>query len=208
LTFIFIALAYVLAIGALKGWLPQFPTKARIAVLTVWVTSIFLGGLIVGWPRWLRMPGPYLVVADSRSVEPEGVAAAKWVGEYLGPDNRIAADRVNSFLMLSHGEQHPVTIFYDRVDTPRLFFSPEFGPAEQAILELGGIQYIVVDYRLSTDLPQTGIYFELGEQNARKHADPIDLVSLTKFDGLGRISRIFDSGDIVIYGVEGRQDAP
>lgn len=206
--FLFLAIAFVLAVGFLENRLSHRPDWTLSAAFSACVAVIFVGGVIIGWPRWARLPGPYLVVADTRSIEPQGVAAAEWVRAFLGPDNRIAADRINGLLMVSYGEQRPVTASYDWVNVPAMFFSSELGAVEHAILQRGGIRYVIVDRRLSSGLPMAGVYFEFGEPNTFQHRTPIDLAALVKFDGLENVSRLFDSGDIVIYDVEVLVDGP
>ena len=65
----------------------------------------------------------------------------------------------------------------------------------------GKVRYIVVDHRLSRALPSVGSgnYFERGEPGAGQHTTPIDPAALAKFDNLPLVSRVFDSGDIIIY---------
>jgi hypothetical protein len=66
-------------------------------------------------------------------------------------------------------------------------------------LKQGQIAYIEADLRLSTALPQGGGYFEVGSTPAT----PIPRADLTKFGAWPGVSRIFDSGAIVIYGLGG-----
>jgi hypothetical protein len=199
--FLFVAVAFVLALAAVGAWPASRPARRWSAAITAWAAVIFVGGLIVGWAPWARLPGPYLVAADSRSIEPQGVAAAAWAHSFLGPDNRIATDRVNRLIMGSYGGQRPVTNAFDGVYTPGLFFSPDIGPAETDIVRRGRIQYVVVDRRLSSGLPMVGVYFEQGEPDTYRHTTPMDSAALAKFDGLQRASRVFDSGDLAIYDV-------
>jgi hypothetical protein len=198
--FLFLAIAFVLAVGPVQGWLFGVATRKRVAAVTLWAVILFLGGFILGaGPPWARLPGPYLVSADMRSIEPEGIAATNWVLAYLGPGNRVAADRINGLLMGSFGLQRPVTHISDGVDISLLYFSPDFGKAARAILVQGNIRYVVVDHRLSTGLPRLGVYFESGEPNSFQHKTPIPPAALAKFDQVENVSRVFDSGDIVIY---------
>ncbi|MEO7912030.1 MAG: hypothetical protein ABIV47_20495, partial [Roseiflexaceae bacterium] len=200
--FLFVAIAFVLAC-----WLVEQPFGLRLArgwlpVACAWATIIFLGGVAVGWPPpWARMPGPYLPAADSRSIEREGLAAAEWTRALLGPDNRLIADRTNRLLMGAYGEQRPVTGYADKVQVSHIFFAPQLGPAERQILRAGRVRYLVVDRRLSSGLPSAGVYFERGEVPGDRHTAPIDSAILAKFDTLAGVSRLFDSGDIVIYDV-------
>jgi len=197
--FLFVGIGFVLAVAllhqphALKKW----------AIFACWITVIFIGGVIVGYAPWTRLPGPYLVTADMRSIELQGITAAQWTKSTLGSGNRMATDRINRMLLGTYGEQYIVTPFGDQVPVIDLFLSEELGKAERAILQAGQVQYILVDKRLSSDLPILGFYFDQGEPNSMKYKTPLDLAALSKFDDLDQVSRIFDSGDIVIVDVRG-----
>ena len=56
-----------------------------LVLVVVSLSSVgYLGGLILGsGPDWSRLPGSYLAVADSRSLDPETLAAVKWSGQHL-----------------------------------------------------------------------------------------------------------------------------
>lgn len=205
--FVFIALAPVLAIGV-AALPPRGAARRWAAALAGIVAVVFVGGVIVGWPRLARLPGPYLVAADTRSVEAQGIAAAEWMRAILGPGNRIGADRINGVLMGSYGGQRLVTIGYDHVNVAIVVFAPDFGTAEQTILRQGKIQYVVVDRRLATALPLFGVYFEPGEPGGGRYTAPPDTAALAKLDVVGNVSRVFDSGDIIIYDVRGVSGAP
>ena len=199
--FLFIAIAFVLSAWALELRHRYGSDWGVTGVLTAWITIIFLGGVILGWAPWGRLPGPYLVVADTRSIEAQDLSAAQWIGSSLGPGNRIAADRINAVLMASYGEQRPVTLVYDHVNVPFIFFSTLFDRDVQSIIKQGQIRYVVVDKRLSSGLPRNGFYFEAGEMDAYKHKTPPTAEALSKLEGVNGVSRIFDSGDIQIYDV-------
>jgi len=81
-----------------------------------------------------------------------------------------------------------------------VFTSLSFGSGVITIIQQDGIQYLVVDHRLSTSLPYAGTYFNLSGASSES-AQQIQSASLTKFDSVQNVSRIFDSGDIVIYSV-------
>jgi hypothetical protein len=192
---------------------PIWPTrqlsKKQTALITVAVSVVFLGGAVLGsGPPWELLPGPYLVTADARSIEPEGIQAAFWAGSYLGPDNRIGTDRINALLMNAFGNQFIVNSLADNINVTPVFFSPSLGPDEVATLQHAGVQYLVVDLRLSTALPALGFYYEPDEPDAFQHTHPISLQALTKFNTVPQIDRVFDSGDLVIYDVGGLTNAP
>ncbi len=207
--YLFLAVAFVLAIGPVQRWLSGSPSRKRVAAVALWAVVLFLGGYVLGaGPAWARLPGPFLVSADMRSIEPNGIAAADWALSFLGPHNRIAADRINGLLMGSYGLQRPITHVSDGVDIAPLYFSSEFGQDAQDILAQGNIHFVLVDRRLSTGLPRVGVYFEAGEPDSFQHKTPILTTALTKFDHIGNLSRLFDSGDIVIYDTEAYDGKP
>ncbi|HJZ48192.1 MAG TPA: hypothetical protein VKE41_13530, partial [Roseiflexaceae bacterium] len=202
--FLFVAIAFVLASWAVEQPLGQHLGRKWQLVACAWVAIIFLGGVTVGWPPpWARMPGPYLPAADTRSIEREGLSAAEWTRAFLGPDNRLIADRTNRLLMGAYGEQRPVTGYADKVKVSQVFLAPKLGPAERQILRAGRVRYVVVDRRLSAALPSAGVYFERGETSGESYTTPIDPAVLAKFDALAGVNRLFDSGDIVIYDIAG-----
>ena len=108
-----IGIVVALALGSLtyRGRRGVFQTAAAVGMLTVLV----VGGVLVGLPPWARVPGPYLVSADGRSVESEGITAAEWARDVLGPGNVFVADRVNRILMSTYGQQDIVTTYDTRL---------------------------------------------------------------------------------------------
>jgi hypothetical protein len=198
-----IGIIVALALGSLtyRGRRGIFQTAAAVVMLSVLV----IGGVLVGLPPWARLPGPYLVSADGRSVETEGIAAAEWARDVLGPGNVFVADRVNRILMSTYGQQNLVTTYETRLPVRALYLSPDVGPRVREIVTKGGIQYLVVDRRLSTAPPVVGHYFDRGEKVRRGDAGdlPLDPQLLAKFDHDPSISRIFDSGNIQLYDVTG-----
>jgi hypothetical protein len=200
--FLFLGIAFVLAVGATELWLSRTPGWRRSVMIMGAVAVIFVGQVIAGSPPWFRMPGPYLVSADPRSVEPEGMTAAQWVDLYLGTGQAIASDRINTLLMATYGDE-PASLVgagVFNVTVVPVFISLQFSPTEEAILRQNRIHYVVVDRRLSTSLPWVGTYF--GQSLPWRSSQPIAPVALMKFDDLKNVSRLFDSGDIIIYDVD------
>ena len=156
----------------------------------------------------MMLPGPYQVIADMRSIEPEGIQAALWAQVYLGPNNPMESDRINSILMGSYGDQRIVSTIADKIDVSPVFFAPQMEQSEIAILASARVRYLVVDLRLAQSLPLLGYYYEQGETGAYRHTVPIFLQALTKFNAIPQIDRVFDSGNIVIYDVGGLINAP
>lgn len=208
--FLFPGIGAVLGIAVVELFLRGQPGRARYAATLAAAGVIFVGGLIVGWPTWARLPGPYLVGADTRSIEREGVRTAGWFLDELGPGNRIVADRTNRLLVGSYGLQRPVTGYGDLLDTKTLILSPQLGEAERAVARQGDVRYVVIDRRLSTAVPATGIYVERGELRTLGgiRREPLGADRLAKYDGVPGISRVYDSGSIQLYDIGAWVDAP
>ncbi len=197
--FAFLGVAFLLAIGVVGRWMFRAKRWRHPLVVTGLIGIVFLGQMVTGNGQvWARIPGPYLVVSDQRSIEPEGIDAAKWADMNLGPGHRIATDRINMLLMSTYGNQWITMDWNSSVSVQSIFTQQQFGPAVWAALQQDKVQYVVVDRRLSAGLPQAGVYFDI----PWTASSPIALSALTKFDGVVDVSRVFDSGDIVIYDVE------
>jgi hypothetical protein len=193
--FLFLAIACIFAIF-IAHLRPTRKLNWRvISLITLALSLVFLGGVLVSVGEdYIDLPGPYLVSADLRSIEPEGIQAATWSLAYLGPNNRIGADRINQMLMSTYGDQRIVTRLYDNVDISPIFYASQLSPDEVSLLRYAGLSYLVVDMRLSQSLPLVGLYFENDSPSK-----PINKEALTKFDAVSRLNRIFDSGNLVIY---------
>jgi hypothetical protein len=198
--FLFWAIAFILAIGVVSVSTLPIPRRLFMIGFAIWVSVIFVGGAISGWPPWSRQPGPYMVSADSRSVEPESLLAANWANDYLPAQSRMAADRINTLLMSVYGNQRMITHLADEVYLASVYFSKIFGRVEYALLKQTDVEYMVVDKRMSEELPLVGVYFEAGEPG-NDRTEPVDPEALAKFDTLEGVDRIFDSGNIRIYDV-------
>jgi hypothetical protein len=198
--FLFLAVAYVLTLLITHFWPTRGLSKKTITLLTCTISVVLLGGVILDLgPGYIGLPGPYMVGADGRSIEPEGINDALWALAYLGPGNRIGTDRVNQMLMSTYGEQHVITQLGDLVDVSPLFFSMQFDTIDRGLLRAGQVHYLVVDMRMSTAVPASGIYFVSDEPDAGHITIPISKDALTKFTTVPQINRLFDSGHIVIY---------
>ncbi len=165
------------------------------------MTVVFIGGFIVNWAPWSRLPGPFLPAAGDRSFAQEGVAAAMWARDHLVSGSRIATDESDAVLMGSYGDLDPERGVIDGLPVPSLFLSRTFGKKSRRIIVADDLQYIIVDKRLAGVLPLRGFYFEADEPNAFAHFKPLPRAALEKFDH-STLTRIYDSGNIVIYDTE------
>jgi hypothetical protein len=198
--YLFVAMALVAAI-AIERYVLVSSKRLGPMLFAAWISVVFAGGVIVGWAPWARMPGPYRISADSRSVEPQGIEAARWAARVLGPSHRLIADRIQMRLMGTYGHQWPVTLHTDRVNVAEVVFAETIGKQERSFLERGRVEYLVIDRRISAGLPLTGVYIEQGEPDTFTKVRPLAREVLDKFDHLPGVDRLFDNGAIQLYDV-------
>ena len=178
--------------AAVRSRAPMVVAAAVIAALV-----LIFNGLVNGWPPyWERLPGPYQVAGAERSVGPEQIASADWALAALGPGNRFATDEGDLPVLGSYGDQNTVG------DGGFLYTSPTFTQAAAQQVQARSVGYVLVDRRLSEMLPASGQYFPV-DVNAGTYTHPLPLADLTKFDHVPGVARIYDSGNIVIYDLEG-----
>lgn len=200
--FLFLGIGLVIALTFARFSYSGPRARIQIAGAVLAIVVLSVGGVIVGVAPWARLPGSYLVSADARSVEPEGIAASTWAREVLGPGRRMVADRVNRLLMSAYGQQTMIITYETRLPVRRLYLTPEIGPVHRDIVGDGQIEYLVADRRLSTGLPVVGHYFDRGEESfVGRREIPLDPALLSKFDALPDVHRVFDSGNIQIYDI-------
>lgn len=196
--FLFIGISFVVALGIVKFWLTNWGGSKSRFVLAGLSIVLFFGGLIAGWPPRARLARPYIIETQEHLVRPQVVTVSEWIVEHLGFDNRIAASKADAKVIGAYG-QYPFT---DNGPIKNLFLSEEFGDAEQNTLLKRNIQYVMVDRKVVSWDHMIGYYFYSSQSNRASDLRVLDPQTTEKFEGVEGISRVLDSGDIVIYGVE------
>ena len=192
---------------------PPVPPDARLALgvrlaAVAGLLVLATGGAILGIPAWARLPGPYLVSADPRSVEPQGLAAAAWTARWLERGSTFLSDRTNRTLLAVHGRQHPITAVGDRIDVKDAYFGTTLLPEDIARLSRVPVRYVLTDRRLATALPYVGVYVERGEIVSRgPWLEPMSMGAFDKWDATDGSDRIYDAGDIRIFDIGELTDA-
>ncbi|MDO8673776.1 MAG: hypothetical protein Q7O66_20390, partial [Dehalococcoidia bacterium] len=197
--FVFVPLGFVVAFGLTELVGPGRLLHIRRWLVLAGMATIFFGGLVAGSNPVTRLPGPYVVIADERSVESQGLLAAEWARQILGLNNHMAGDRVQASLMGSYGGQNMVFRLNGGTSLSSIFLTPGLEDKERAAIKLNQIRYVTIDRRISSGPPLIGHYFESWERLVVPTAPAIIGSQLDKFDHAYDASRIYDSGDIRIY---------
>jgi hypothetical protein len=145
----------------------------------------------MGWPPWWeRLPGSYVVDGFESGITSESVAAANWAAAALPPGQRIAADYINNQLFGTIGGQNPVN------GVSVLFCGSDWTLADTVFARQQAITYLVVDLRTTQFKAPDGSIFQ--EASAGCSA-PLPRADLAKFDAVPGLTRVYDSGNIIVY---------
>jgi hypothetical protein len=199
--FVFVALAYIVAMGIVRFEFPSRWVSFRPWILVPALTVIFTGGVIAGSSPQTRLPGPYQAAAEESSIDNQVIGTGNWAATTLGLDNRMIADRTLTNVMGSYGGQRLITNLSDNVSVSGVFLKYNLTSDDCTLVANQKIQYLLVDKRITSALPILGFYFESWEQLIVKFPPPVNIAVLEKFDHLQGVSRLYDSGDIVIYDI-------
>jgi hypothetical protein len=203
--FLFLGLALVA--GGVLASRPAGSGSARTTggrlLVTALVGVLFVGGVVIGWPPASRVPGRALIEADTRSVEPYDIAAARWAAGHLPRGSRIVADRANGLLMSAYAGQDPLIGAVRDLPFAAIITSAGWGPTEDRLIAGAHIEYVVVDRRLASHLPALGIYVDHDETGANAHRTPLSSLAIAKFEHRRSLRRIYDNGPVAIYQVLG-----
>ncbi len=187
--FIFLGLAFVVAVGLLYLQARLKHRRGLNLVFSAVLTLILVGSLAPAMWSW-GFPRAYVPTSYTRSVDLQGILTAEWFREALGPDHRIGGEDPVLWLMAAYGDQRAVTPDADRIWLEALFESGRLDEEDLALLRHADLDYLVIDRRL-----------DFGSQPDSLQRPDLALLTVSKFDGLAGASRISDSGDLVIYAI-------
>jgi hypothetical protein len=186
LTFVYIPVGYTLAVALVNRPI----TLRRNAAAAGAAVILVAGGIAMGWPPWWeRLPGGFVVDGFESGITAEGLAAANWAGATLPPGQRVAADYTNNLLFGTLGGQNPVN------GMAVLFCSGTWTVADAVLARQSAVKYLVVDLRTSVDRAADGSLF-VGTASCPTPIPPADL---SKFDAIPGMTRVYDSGNVIVY---------
>jgi hypothetical protein len=182
-----------------QSWSHRQLVIARSLALVL-ATGVFVGGYLMGsGPAWSRLPGPYLVCADGRSMDAETLAAVHWAHDELRPGSRIGGDRVSTLLLAGQAGLWPV-LDKGNDGVPSLYYADEWGRSESELARALHLRYLYIDRRLADDLPHVDSYFY--DKNKTKPPQ-LTRAELTKFENVRGIQTVYRHGPISIYDLTG-----
>jgi hypothetical protein len=207
--FLFVGIAFIIALAFLSPRLAHERTSVAVAT-GIFAGIIIMGGIISGWPPWLRMAHPYPVAVMGpegkiESLDPQGVAAARWARIYLGPGNRMGADNSNARLMQAYGEQYALA--GSEFGIQHLYTGDTIGSGEIEVIQVSGIDYLVFPYPYESWNQLRGLFFNPEEGQAGDEDGFPQPFVVEKFDQNPDVERLLDTGNVVIYDIRGLQNA-
>lgn len=197
--YLFIGLAFVLALGAVQFWLLRRTTWLTRLIFATYLGIIFMGGIIAGWPPALRLAQPYLVRAGDQIIEPQGLTVAKWTEANLGPQHVIVADGSNGGFLLAYGDQAALVDRKYNVD--EILNTPTFDNGQINTIKKNEIEYVLIDRRRISNDNMAGYYFNRLDAGKTPDAAWLEPEVYQKLDQEQNVNRILDSGNIVLYDV-------
>jgi hypothetical protein len=176
------------------------PVPNGLVSATLIAVALLLHSITTGLPQyWQRIPGPFKVDSFAGGIDIVGTSRAEWAARNLQPGSRYFGDMTAMVLLSALSDLDPVSNPGSLYDTSRLI------PEDSALI--GGLSatYLDIDTRMTQDSPITRYFFKADVMMGNREA-PLDAADLAKFDDLGGISRIYDSGYDHFYDLRGMQD--
>jgi hypothetical protein len=172
------------------------PVLTRGVVLGV-VMLIIAGGVVIGDNEAGRFPRPPETAAGPEAATGDSIAAARWFERRAGRYNRFVADNGSQVVFATFGFQEALGY-----GNWLPFVAPTTPKISERLQDLG-VEYVVIDRRVAELPPRYGYYFGQEELYAAGLAFsgrtfPRRLID--RFDDVPMLDRIYDNGNIVIYG--------
>lgn len=219
--YMFIGLAFVTASAALVAytWLdgrgPRSAPWAGRALLSACFGVVIVGGAIAGWPWDAHIAKPVRGTIEGREVRSEPLGLAQWVRGNL-PDGRFAANNADARLLLVPGGawvrsgRHPdiediiSESAFTKEDCRVNCVTTPFQSWMLPLLNRLDLRYVVADRRFRGADIIRGYSFSLRPEGG----EPDQLLpkeAVLKFEQIPAATRVFDSGNIVVYDIKGRE---
>ena len=152
------------------------------------------GSSVSGWPTSAQLPRPFRVDRAGTQVVPQGESAAAW-SVATAPDARYVADDSTGRLLMTHGARHVLSSRHPGV--PELLKDATLPAWQQTFLRDQDIDRLVIDDRKLSNDNVIGYFFARPGQRISRYPPE----ARTKIQNLPGVSKVYDSGDTVIYDI-------
>jgi hypothetical protein len=181
--------------------------KNKLIIIFVYLSIILIliGGISIGNKPIHRIPSllyPKLV-AGAGSMTSDVFNSASWFENHLGRYHNMTGDITTTMIFSRYGGQSAYSawqaFFPEIIDKDSLYYLNNFK-----------VNYIIVDKRITTSLAEYGMYFSESEvdspykKNGYGINQPLPKKNIEKFDNSDILYKIYDNGNIGIYGVYNR----
>jgi hypothetical protein len=206
LSFFLIPASFACALGInhMRTWVTSHKHSRQRVLLrrtpiigTAVIALIAIGGICGGYPNFYsRLPGPFLVSAFERSVDDHNLDASAWMAATLTPNNGIASDYYTGQMVAALGHQE------NKKGIADIFLSRHYTNADRLVVRRYKVTYIVVDKRITEQLPTAGYYFA-ADPYTGFYSAPLPTAFIDKFNSVPGVSLIFNDGTLSIYALQG-----
>ena len=189
--FLFIGLAFVLALAGLQDWAPWKRPWIGRAALTVSLGIVLVGDAIAGWPWDLQLASPVRASADGGTISSPPLAVAEWARDRTDEDSRFAAGTADARMLLSPGGR--IALAGKHPDIEDLLLEPAISTWEIPLLRKNHVRYILTDSRDVARDSTRGYAFSTPDEVI------IPKSAIVKFREIPGATRIYSSGEISVY---------
>ena len=195
--FIFIGVGLTVALGV--AWLldrvRNGRTQRQRLLIAAAITIVFASGVIAGWPSNQRLAQPRRIAVGGHTLDPPAVVAARMERAHA----RVRADRLRAGCRRALLRDDLAPAIADgrlRSRRGRHARCPDADGPMRALLRAYRTTLVVADRRTISGDNLFGFFFDNGPPALLRPA------TADKFD-TAATNRLYDSGDLVIYGVRG-----
>ena len=192
--FLFIGVALLMALAATALADGGRRVELRRVGVIACACLAFLGGTVLGWESYVRLARPTQVRVGDATIRPPSDTVAAWAARNLPRSASIATDASSGRLLLQYGFRRVIA----GEGTAAGELAAESGDWKRDWLSDNAIDYVILDRRPSSGDTKIGLTFARPNE-LREPLNPA--AAIRDFERMPGATRVFDSGDIVVYDV-------
>ncbi|MFN8216572.1 MAG: hypothetical protein U0R71_08245 [Solirubrobacterales bacterium] len=197
--FLFIGLAFVVALAGFETWRPRIGIRPWRLLLSGAVALVIMGGAISGWPWEIQLALPLKVRAEGHTITSPTLSMAEWARRNTPKNARFAASPADARMLMVPGGR---TAFAgESPDIEDILLSESLADWEIPLLRDHHIRYLVADNREIASDPISGYFFPIRGQ-AHRNAK-VAPATIRKFGEIPGAARVYSNGSIAVYDLDG-----